>query len=290
MLKRVLFLILILFFCGNVSADYILDRRTAMELLKAGRQDEALAAFQKMGIGEVSDFQKSDALEQAAMCAHRLKRDEEAADLAARIPLIHASKTCQIRLLAEHRKWAEILAQFKDEKFASWPDDYAAEAFYLRGQARYFLNDGEGAAADLRQAADLSPDNGGKGRAALALGVNYRNRLKDEEQALLAYEQTVAWVPSGGHYVPYTAAVSAAAILRSQGKHERALAMALKFDADKAKGYWRGMLLVSQAETLAAQGKKEEAAVLYKKAIAVEGLTESDRKEWEKRFLELERN
>lgn len=261
-----------------------------MELLKAGRQEDALAAFQKMGAGEYSDFQKSDALEQAAMCAQRLKRDKEAADLAARIPLIHASRTCQIRLLAEHRKWTEILAQFKDEKFAAWPDDYAAEAFYLRGQARYFMNDGEGAAVDLRQAVELSPDNGTKGRAALALGENYRNRLKDDEQALSAYEQTVQWIPAGGHYVPYTAAVSAAAILRAQGKHERALAMAVKFDPDKAQGYWRGMLLVSRAETLVAQGKKAEAAVLYKAAMAVQGLAESDRKEWEKKSLELERN
>ena len=61
------------------SADYIADREAAVKLVEAGKHEEALAAFTKMGAGDVTDFQKSDALEQAAACAqpriHVLPRD-----------------------------------------------------------------------------------------------------------------------------------------------------------------------------------------------------------------------
>ena len=69
--------------CGVGSrADYLSDRRTAMELIKAGKNEEAMSAFIKMADSTASNVQKSDALELAAMRAQSLKRYDQAMELA----------------------------------------------------------------------------------------------------------------------------------------------------------------------------------------------------------------
>jgi len=63
MLKKIIVLAVIMV-CGiNVLADYVSDRKTAMNLIRGGTNEEALVLFKKMVEGKVSDFQKSDALE-----------------------------------------------------------------------------------------------------------------------------------------------------------------------------------------------------------------------------------
>lgn len=290
MMMRIAVVAAVLALSGVARADYVEDRNAAMRLVQSGKQEEALAAFVKMAAGEVSAFQKSDALDQAALCALRLKKPTEAMELAKRIPLAPMSKTCQMRILAAERKWAELAAQFKDEDFAPWPDDLKAEAAFLRGQSRSFLRDGKGAEADLEMAVQSYPGSFSKGQAALTLGDNYRDNVKDDAKAVAAYLKAYEYVRDPNSYVTCSAIISAAAVQRAQGKPDDALSTLSKIDTSKVSGYWRGAVLAAMGDTLAAQGKKADAAARFTEAAAVQGIPEGSRKDWEKRARDLQAN
>ena len=113
----------------GTRADYLSDRKAAMELVQAGKHEDALSAFLKMADNTASHVQKSDALEQAAMRAQSLKRCDQALELARRIPLVPAAKTVQMclhrywrgrmlttygNLLAQQGKRAEAIAKYRE--------------------------------------------------------------------------------------------------------------------------------------------------------------------------------
>ena len=281
MTRKVMIAALLALGGAAAMADYVADRRAAVALAGAGKQEEAQAAFVKMAAGEVSPFQKSDALEQAAQCALRRGKADEAMELAKQIPLTPISKTCQMRILTAGRKWAEVTALFKDEDFAAWPDEQKAEAYHLRGQSRSFVRDGKGAEADLRKAVETYPNAFCKGQAALALGDNYRDNLKDGAQALAAYLQTYEYVRDPNSYITCSALISAADLLQKQGRKDEAVQTLQKIDTAKMNGYWRARMLDAQGQALAAQGKPAEAVAKYNEAAATPGIPESLRKECE---------
>lgn len=271
--------------CGSAAfGDYLADRKAATELVNAGKQEEALAAFQKIAAGaDVSVAQKSDALEQAAMCAQRLKKSDEAMKLAQAIPSEPVSKTCQMRILFQNRQWATVTEQFKDEVFTGWPDETGAEAAQLRGQARAFLKDGKGAEADFKTAAQMYPDNFRKGAVYAAMGDNYTDNLKDDAQAIAAYMKAFENVSSPGSYISGSAIISTAAILRKQGKNDEAMQMLQKLDVTQMQGFWRASMLAALGQTLEAQGKKAEALARYNEVLAFQGAPDHIKKECEKR-------
>jgi hypothetical protein len=71
MLKKIAVFGIILALGVSVRADYPADRKAAMELVQAGKNEEALSAFTKLSQSAVEEAQKADAIEQAAMCARR---------------------------------------------------------------------------------------------------------------------------------------------------------------------------------------------------------------------------
>jgi tetratricopeptide (TPR) repeat protein len=288
MVRAILAGALVVFCASAALADYVSDRRAAVALAAAGKQEEALAAFLKMAEGEVSPFQKSDALEQAAQCALRLKKVDEALKLAQRIPTAPISKTCQMRILAAGRKWAEVVDLSKDDDFTAWPDEFKAEAFHLRGQSRGFLRDGKGAEADLAKAVETYPYSFNKGQAALALGDNYRDNLKDDAQAVAAYLKAYEYVRDPNSYITCSALIAAAGLLQKQGRNDEAAQTLQKIDTAKMTGYWRARMLDAQGQALAAQGKTAEALAKYNEALAVKDIPDYFRKECEKRVQVLQ--
>ncbi|MEI6424129.1 MAG: hypothetical protein WCP55_18075, partial [Lentisphaerota bacterium] len=64
MFKHIIAVAAVLSFNMNGWADYPADRKAAMELVKAGKNEEALSAFEKMAEGTAVEAQKSDAIEQ----------------------------------------------------------------------------------------------------------------------------------------------------------------------------------------------------------------------------------
>jgi tetratricopeptide (TPR) repeat protein len=234
--------------------------------------------------------QKSDALEQAAMCAHRQKEHDRSMELARQIPLVPMSKTVQMRIMLENRKRTELIARFKDEDMSAWPEKAAGEAYYCRGRAYYDLKNGQAAEADLRKALENLPHGYARGLASLTLADNYRDNLKDDQQALEAYAYAHAIEEKRDRYgwMCFTSVASAAGVLRKQQRHDEALRMLGKVPVDKIRGYWRAAMLYQYGLTFAAQGKKAEALAKFNEALRVEGLRDFQKTECEKRIRELQ--
>jgi tetratricopeptide (TPR) repeat protein len=240
-----------------LAADYVTDRKAAMELVKSNKLDEALVVLTNMAAGAgTSEFQKSDAMEQAALCANRLKRYDQSLDLAARIPMKPIAK--------------------------KWPgqENTVGEGFYYRGMSYFQWNDGTNAVKDLRKSAEYLADEAILGQACLRLG-DANLKLNNEPQALEAYLKAIKAANAGG-WIKSTASVSAAGILRKQGKFDEAFRILENAGAGKIEGYWGFVMLCSWADTLSAQGKKADAVAKYKEALALKGINEAQKKEAEK--------
>lgn len=263
--------VMVMAFAVSALADYVTDRKAAVELMRAGKNEEALAAFTKMAAGAASDVQKSDALQQAALCADDLKQYDRAIKLAQEIPLTPNSKSVQMRIMLENRKFPELVAKFKDEDTDPWPADVSGEALFYRGRAYYHLKDGKAAEADMAKAADRLPDGEVKWQALLFMGNNYLNNLKDDKKALDAYAQVIRKFENG-NWIYLQAVISSTGILRTQGKYDEALQMLAKIDPKELAGnYWPPALRYAYGETYSAQGKKAEAIAKFKEALAVAG-------------------
>jgi len=288
MLKRIVVCTIALCFAVSAFADYISDREVAMALVRAKKDAEALSAFVKMAEGADLDAQKADALEQAAMCAHRMKNFDTAMELAKRIPVEAASKTVQMRLLQGNRKRQEVIERFKDEDFSVWPEKYAGDAFFIRGECYFSLKNGRAAEADLKRALENLGMGSNRDYARLTLAHNYRTNLQDDEKALELYLEGVEKSRDAYGWIRLTCITSAADILRRQGKTDEALQTLDRAKMDKPKGYWGVAFRQAYAEVYAAQGKKEEAVARMKQALETEGISAWQKNAIEKRLKELE--
>lgn len=272
--------------CVGAWSDYVKDRRSAIELVKAGQDAEALTAFLKMADATTSEVQKSDALDRAAMCALRLKQDQQAMELALRIPLPPVSKTCQMRLLMENRKWQEVAEKFKDEDLDAWPEYVAAEAYNLRGDAFRIVGEGARAVADLEKAVRYLTNGDALGLALVSLGDAYRDLLKDDARAIESYRKVYQ---TYNIYKHCAAAMAVAGILVRQQRHAEAIQELNRIALPKvALPYWRGSMLAAFGEALAKQGKRAEALAKYKEALQVEGIYPVQKTAFEKAVQGLE--
>lgn len=138
----------------NVT-DFAIAYRAATKLRKPA---EALTAFTALADGQVTDFQKSLALEHAAAAAGALKDFALAGALGARIPIPAVKSASQMQLLLDQKKAAEVIAQFAKEDFAAWPFWKRADGFRLRGQAHLAMQAGKEAEADFARALEWTTD------------------------------------------------------------------------------------------------------------------------------------
>ena len=254
-------------------ADYVSDREAAVALLRGGKAESAFAAFTKLAETAVSDYQKSDALEQAALCADRLKQFDRALELAKKIPLPAYSKNCQMEILLSNGKRDEVVAKFKDEDFTTWPESIRSQAYYLRGHAHHDAKQGAAAVHDLTQAVEFSTNSNTQGFCLNMIGDSYVNLLKDDAQALVAYRRTYQ---VGTIYKQCQAAISCSEILKRQQKFSAAVEEFNRLKlADIEAPVWHGRVLASWGEALAAAGKPTEARAKYEAALQLEGLPEN---------------
>jgi len=284
--SRSVALAVVLAWTACASADYVADREAAVKLVEAKQYEKALDAFTKMAAGDVTDFQKSDALEQAAACAQRLKRCDQAMELAQQIPMEPMSKTSRMRLMMARRQRRELLAAFKDEDIARWPDTVIGQASYLRGRAYCVAKDGTRAEEDLKRAADYLMEDNAKGLALNALGDTYQHLLKDDARAVAAYRRTYK---TRNIYKRCHAAMAVARIHSRQGKHDEALHELGRLGPDRVTiPYWRGLLLRAYGDVLAAAGRHADAIAKYREALQLEGLSPGTRKACEKALKDLQ--
>ena len=262
--------------------DHVIAGRAAYALTTTRKWDEALAAYLKMAEAEkVTDFQKSDALQQAARCAAVLKDFERADELAGQIPIESVAKTTRMNNLIAQRKWREVATEFADEDLNQWPFWQIAEGALARGRAFYFIKNGERAEADLQLALKYEPDTRTKVSIHLMIGHNLETNLGDEAGALELYRANFEGKTGIGASHGFRSIDRAAQILSRQGKHDEAVAVFGAVDFEKMKGFWLHEMLISKANTLAAAGRKDEARKLFRMVLDDDSASDSIRKKAE---------
>lgn len=292
----------------NVAwADKVLAaRKAADELVKSGKDAEALTAYTNMVASmPMGDRLKTDLLDQAALCANRLKQYDQAMALAKQIPLKPISVRRQMALMLEQQKYAELLATFSSKAMGgetfhlNWHypelEDVMADLFYYRSIAFIQTNDLKSAEADLKTMIEkrtnlsYSPGEAIHELALLRLGDFYRTQLKDDKRAMEIYNSIIERTMQApyrlniinkpaftGGTESFAAATKAASeILRKDGKEDEALKLQIS-------------MLKAQAEAFADIGKKAEMIAKFKEVLAYKGVFAADKEPCEKRIGALQ--
>ncbi|MFA7157997.1 MAG: right-handed parallel beta-helix repeat-containing protein [Kiritimatiellia bacterium] len=279
------------------------DKKAADTLLQAGKDEEAIAACTSLAKIPMHERLKSELLEQAAMCANRLKQYDRAIAIATNIPIKSLSARCQMRIMAENGKYSELLAKFADKPGAGTPlltwqypeqDDLLVDVYSYRAVAYAESNDFAKAEAELRVMLNAQTNIGmfsSPGIVDMAwakLGDFYHKYQKDDAKAMAAYTNAItrSRANSYGVLTPKpvllgntetlaSATRSASEILRSQGKETEALKLQVS-------------LLMAQGNALGILDNKAGAMEKFKEALKVKGITDEDREECEKKIKALQ--
>jgi len=258
--------------------DYLIESRAADDLIRRGKLGEALAAYVALADGDgVNDYQKSAALEQAALCARRLRDHGRAAELAEQIPIDAVAKTVRMENLLAQHKSNELIEQFASEDLARWPFWKAGQAYSARGRAYLSAASGDKAEADLQAALELTSDSRARIGILLHLGINRETVLKDDAAALEAYRRIVTQTKDTGSADYFRGVQGAARILAKCGRFDDALATLRKVEIDKLRGYWRGAMFRSLGEVLQAAGRIQEAIAAYREVLEETEASAGDR-------------
>ena len=214
--------------------DFVLDYRKAVKSRKAD-------AFLALAKGDdINDFQKSAALEQAAI--HLRK---EAGPIVERIPLEAVKKTAQMQHLLIQSKAPDVISEFGDEDISKWPFWQRGVAYRTRGRAFFILKDGESAESDLTKALPWIADPRALDSAWLALAQNRERNLDDAAGALSAYKEIVEGDESIGGADQFNALQGIARILTARGEFDEALSTLNRAKPEKLQGTWQTNILKS---------------------------------------------
>ncbi|HUS98614.1 MAG TPA: hypothetical protein VMX97_17960 [Hyphomicrobiaceae bacterium] len=260
---------------------------SASALARAGKDAEALAAYANLAAKlPASDRLKADVLEQASLCAGRLKDYDRAMQLAKSIPVQPIAIRRQMQLMLEQKQYAALLDVFANSKMGGrnfhlsflYPEqeDLMADLYYYRSIAYRETGNLPAAEADLKIMNDkriqLTYRSGEAihDLAWLHLGDFYRQYLKDDDRALTAYANVLArttWAPwgqprkpaaTGGSKTLVAATKAVSDILHKRGKDGEI--PQLQFN-----------LLLAQAEAAASVLKTNEMIARLKEALALPG-------------------
>lgn len=285
------------FFAGNSHTfkadpsvtDYIIASRAADNLLlREHRTEAALEAYLALlDLEEITDFQKADALYQAAAIARGLNRQEQVAELTARIPIPAVQKTAIMHNLLAQDNEAGVIEQFGGESWEEWPFWQVGAGAYARGRAYYRAGQGAKAAADLKTAMTYTVDSRVLTNIAYLMGQNYEQNLQDEAAALEAYRRNFQGLPSIGGANQFRSVQGVVRILLGQGKHDEALATLEQTHHNHAKGFWHNTMQLTLAKVHAAAGRLEEAKAIYQQVASDEDARKSLRAAAEEALSQL---
>lgn len=210
----------------------------ALGFTQATRERSAASFLALADLEKLTDFQKSAALEQAA-----LFDKANAESIIDRIPLEPVKKTARMRHLLATGKAADVVAQFGDDD--SWPFWQRGEALLARGRAHSAMKNGEAAERDLSAGLPWISDTRVQHAALLALAQNRERNLNADDKALEAYGAIVADRERLGSADEYSALQGIARILTRKGRFDEALATLNRANPEKLQGSWRTNILKS---------------------------------------------
>jgi hypothetical protein len=205
--------------------DFVIAYRDATQK----RQPEPFLA---LATGKLSDFQKSAALEQAALL-------DKKATFIDQIPIEAVKKTAQMQNLLANFKATEVVKQFAAEDFSKWPFWKRGDGFHARGRAYSIAKNGEKAETDLSAALDFIGDLRSRETVLLVLAQNRETNLKDDAQALEAYQAILEGKTRLGGADEYAALQGIARIQTRRGQFDDALKTLNRAEPEKLQGIWK---------------------------------------------------
>jgi tetratricopeptide (TPR) repeat protein len=269
---------------GPPDSDFLEAVRVAGELARAGKRDEALAAYIAAADGKFTDLQRSHALELAAHTARGLRKHDVADQLAARIPIAAVKKTVQMQNLLDRARAPQVIEQFANEDIAAWPFWKRGDGYFARGRARVITKAGKEAESDLTRALEWTSEPRTRDSILLGLAQNRETNLRDDDGALTRYREIIASQKHLGSADQFTALQGIARILTRRRQFGEAIATLHKAGLANLRGVWRGYLLISLAETQEAAGRKAEAVATYRTVLADPTVEPRQRKTAEERI------
>jgi hypothetical protein len=208
--------------------DFVIGYRDAT-------QNRETAGFIALAEGKFTDFQKSAALEQAAL------RDKSVIE---RIPLAVVKKAAQMRSLPA----PEVIAQFGSEVITQWPFWKRGDGFHHRGHAYFIVKNGEKAEADLSAALEWIGDLRQRESTLLTQAQNRETNLKNDEAAQQAFEAILEGKTRFGGADEYSALQGIARIQTRRGQFNEALKTLHRAEPDKLQGVWKSNIVKSIEE------------------------------------------
>jgi tetratricopeptide (TPR) repeat protein len=256
------------FDADETVTDYLIASRAAAKLMRGRKYEKAMAAYVALAADKgASDFQKSDALQQAAGCARALKDYDRAEKLAGQVPLEAVAQTARMETLLARRDWKGLVERFGGEDLDKWPFWQRGAGAFARARAHVLVKDGGKAEADLQTALAFTADAHSRTSILATMGSNREMHLKDDAAALEAYRQNLQGKTVIGAADEFRSAQNAARILTRQGKFDEALATLKLALVEKQKGFWRHSTLLVKGDTLTAAGREEEALKAYRDVV-----------------------
>ncbi len=222
--------------------DFAISYRKA---LKSRKADDFLALAETE---KINDFQKSTALEQAAIYLRR-----EAGPVVEQIPVDAIKKTAQMRHLLALSKAPEIVTQFGNEDISQWPFWKRGDGYLLRGRALFITRAGDRAESDLTNALTWIADPNTRDSTLLVLAQNRERNLEDDDSALEAYHAIVEGDDRIGGSDQFYALQGIARILTKRGQYEEALNTLNRARPEELRGTWQKNILKSIDEVKAAK-------------------------------------
>jgi tetratricopeptide (TPR) repeat protein len=253
---------------STLNAGYILERNAAMELMTAGKNQEAAEAFIKSAEATTNDLQQADALTNAALCMQRLKRNEEATALVAKIRSVSIRESAELDLLKEARNWKGIMDKTKTKDLSAWPEKVIFQAYLARGQAETALGQHKDAEVDLLRAQEFTVSPNNKAISWALIAENAVRAKADSQKLLDIYAKICALKPSGG--IHQRALVARAKLFLDTNQYEQALAEVAALEAmPSIQAQWLCTAQINYGDIYAKQGKVVEALACYKKALTI---------------------
>jgi len=205
--------------------DFAIAYRDAAQKRKA-------ADFLAIAKGQITDFQKAAALEQAALA-------DRNATFIDQIPVEPVRKAAQMQNLLANAKAPEVVKQFGAEDFSKWPFWKRGDGLHHRGRAHSNVKDGEKAENDLSAALEWIGDLRVRESVLLVLAQNRELNLKDDAKALEAYQAILEGKARLGGADEFSALQGIARIQTRRGQFDDALKTLNRAEPDKLQGIWK---------------------------------------------------
>lgn len=261
----------------NLMADFAGDFQAAKGLLDRKDYQAAHQVFAELATAAPNAHGEAMCLSYAAIALGQLKQVDPALELAQTIETAPISVCTQMEIMAANRQHEKLIAAFKEEDIAAWPDRINYRGFFLRGTAYSLSGDKQAALKDFEHCVELAGSDTWVRLEALDSLAAVCHTLADDARAMDVYREAFAIYDESpnrkGRWLYPKALLGAAGIMMSQGQCGKAEAILAGFSDwphKNTRGPWDFLVLEAYGDIALAQGKREEALARYRDAVTID--------------------